>query len=98
MIFNVFAQGKTNVSAYLPDALWYDFYTSASVAGGGTHHTLSAPLDTIPLLIQGGSIIPTQAPNTTTTERYVILKVVKAASLRTDGPVTKHYIAEEQNP
>jgi lysosomal alpha-glucosidase len=78
MIFNIFAQGKTDVSAYLPGALWYDFYTMASVAGSGTHHTLSAPLDTIPLLIRGGSIIPTQAPNTTTTKRYVILEVVKA--------------------
>ena len=98
MIFNIFAQGKTDVSAYLPDALWYDFYTLASVAGGGTRHTLSAPLDTIPLLIRGGSIIPTQTPNTTTTERYVMLMVVKAAWLRTDGPVTKHHNAEEQNP
>jgi lysosomal alpha-glucosidase len=77
MIFYIFAQGKTDVSAYLPDALWYDIYTLASVAGGGTRHTLSAPSDTIPLLIRGGSIIPTQTPNTTTTERYVILEVVK---------------------
>jgi len=79
MIFNIFAQGKTDVSAYLPDALWYDFYTLASIPARGTHHTLSAPLDTIPLLIRGGSIIPTQTPNTTTTERYVILKAVRAA-------------------
>jgi len=79
MILNIFAQGKTDVSTYLPDALWYDFYTLASVPARGTNHTLSAPLDTIPLLIRGGSIIPTQTPNTTTTERYVILKVVKAA-------------------
>lgn len=62
-------QDKTEVSAYLPHALWYDFYTLAVVPGSGTQHTLSAPLDTIPLLIRGGSIIPTQAPNMTTTER-----------------------------
>jgi lysosomal alpha-glucosidase len=68
MIVPVLEEGKTDVSAYLPDALWYDFYTLASVPARGTHHTLSAPLDTIPLLIQGGSIIPTQTPNTTTTE------------------------------
>jgi len=68
MIVPVLEEVKTDVSAYLPDALWYDFYTLASVAGGGTRHTLSAPLDTIPLLIRGGSIIPTQTPNTTTTE------------------------------
>jgi lysosomal alpha-glucosidase len=78
MIFDLFAQGKTDVSAYFPDALWYDFYTLASVPASGTRHTLSAPLDTIPLLIRGGSIVPTQAPNTTTTERYVILEVIRA--------------------
>ncbi|XP_069701371.1 lysosomal alpha-glucosidase-like [Periplaneta americana] len=68
MIIPVLEEGKKEVAAYLPDALWYDFYTLALVPASGKQHTLPAPLDTIPLLIRGGSIIPTQAPNMTTTE------------------------------
>ena len=63
------AQGATEVSTYLPNALWYDYYTLSLVDGSGTQKTLTAPLDIIPLLIRGGSVIPTQLPNTTTTER-----------------------------
>jgi alpha-glucosidase (family GH31 glycosyl hydrolase) len=68
-LFFLFPQGKTDVSAYLPNALWYDFYTLAIVPASGKQHTLPAPLDTIPVLIRGGSVIPMQTPNVTTTER-----------------------------
>lgn len=68
MIVPVLEEDKTDVSAYLPAAVWYDFYTLAVVPASGAQHTLPAPLDTIPILIRGGSVIPTQTPNVTTTE------------------------------
>ena len=37
------------------------------------HVALSAPLDTIPVHVRGGSIIALQEPNTTTTERFSYL-------------------------
>ncbi|PSN56866.1 Lysosomal alpha-glucosidase [Blattella germanica] len=68
MIIPVLEEGKTQVTAYLPDALWYDYYTLSLIKNNSSKVTFPAPLDTIPLLIKGGNIIPTQTPNTTTTE------------------------------
>ncbi|KAJ9599217.1 hypothetical protein L9F63_010301, partial [Diploptera punctata] len=78
MIVPVLKENVTVVSAYLPNVLWYDIYTLSLVNGSGSEKTLSAPLDTIPLLIRGGSAIPAQVPNTTTTES--ILKNMKFMS------------------
>lgn len=52
---------------YIPRGLWYDFYTHKSFFSTGKHYTLPAPVDKIPLIIRGGSIIPAQKSNTTTT-------------------------------
>jgi alpha-D-xyloside xylohydrolase len=41
---------------YLPDALWYDFWTGRQVNPGS--QDASAPYDAIPLFIRAGSIIP----------------------------------------
>ncbi|CAG2059891.1 unnamed protein product [Timema podura] len=67
LIVPVLEENATQVSTYLPQSLWYDFYTSALVSHGGKNVTLDAPLDTIPLLVRGGSILPMQEPNVTTT-------------------------------
>jgi alpha-D-xyloside xylohydrolase len=55
---------KTNVSAektrkvYLPKAAdWFDFWTGKTLSGGQTINA-SAPLETIPLFIKAGSIVP----------------------------------------
>nr|CAD7395420.1 unnamed protein product [Timema cristinae] len=48
-------------------AQWYDFYTGALLTSGGADTTLDAPLDTIPLLVRGGHILPMQEPGMTTT-------------------------------
>nr|CAD7395423.1 unnamed protein product [Timema cristinae] len=65
--FVLCSKNATQVSTYLPQSLWYDFYTSALVSRGGENVTLIAPLDTIPLLVRGGSILPMQEPSATTT-------------------------------
>lgn len=62
-------QNEVNVTAYLPRGVWYDFYTKKSLLGGpGKWSTLDAPLDTIPLMIRGGSVLPGQKPAVTTTD------------------------------
>ncbi|KAF7388428.1 hypothetical protein HZH68_012370 [Vespula germanica] len=68
MINPVLEEGKTNVIAYIPRGLWYDLYTKKSFFSIGQKFTFDAPLDTIPLLIRGGSILPAQKPGATTTE------------------------------
>jgi alpha-D-xyloside xylohydrolase len=42
---------------YLPNAIWYDFWTGQKRSGGTTIDA-AAPLDRIPLYVRAGSIIP----------------------------------------
>jgi len=50
--------GKTTRSVYLPAAAkWYDFYTG-QVYNGGQTIAAAAPIETIPLYVKAGSIIP----------------------------------------
>jgi alpha-glucosidase len=49
--------GATHWPVYLPTGIWYDFWTGERFEGG---HSISVatPLDTVPLFVRGGSIIP----------------------------------------
>jgi alpha-D-xyloside xylohydrolase len=50
--------GVISHSVYLPSrASWYDFWTGASLKGGTTISAV-APLDTIPIYVRAGSIVP----------------------------------------
>ena len=67
MIAPVLAENTLEIEVYLPSSLWYDFYSLQLVSSGpGKWIKLPAPLDTIPLLLRGGHIIPTQEPELTT--------------------------------
>jgi len=69
LITPVLTEGATTVSGYFPKALWYDYYTHAAETDGTAQtKTLSAPRTKIPLHIRGGTIIPTQEPELTTTD------------------------------
>ncbi|KAJ4346927.1 glucosidase II [Didymosphaeria variabile] len=51
-------EGATSVDVYLADDQpYYDFFDYTLYQGSGTH-TVPAPLEKIPLLMQGGNIIP----------------------------------------
>jgi alpha-glucosidase len=43
---------------YLPKGTWYDYWTNKKYAGGTTVR-ISAPLETVPMFVRGGAIIPT---------------------------------------
>jgi len=62
-----------NVDIYLPNDVWYDYYSKKSTLSNGSIFTVEAPNDTIPLKIRGGFILPVQDPATTTTSRYTFL-------------------------
>ncbi|XP_071566173.1 lysosomal alpha-glucosidase isoform X1 [Temnothorax nylanderi] len=68
MINPVLEEDKTEIAVYVPRGLWYDYYTLKSFFSIGKHYTLPAPIDNIPLLVRGGSILPAQKPGVTTTE------------------------------
>lgn len=64
-----FQENKVSIDAYLPAGVWYDFYnTKSTIRSFGGNYNLSAPLDTIPVLVRGGFVLPQQTPKQTTTE------------------------------
>ena len=58
LVAPVFEQGATERKVYLPAGGWYDFWTAKRIEGGTTI-TVPAPLETIPLFVRTGSIVPT---------------------------------------
>jgi alpha-glucosidase len=46
---------------YLPAGTWYDYWTNKKHAGG-TMISVDAPLDTVPMFVRAGAMIPTMPP------------------------------------
>ncbi|XP_014207226.1 lysosomal alpha-glucosidase-like isoform X2 [Copidosoma floridanum] len=67
MIVPVLEENKTDVDAYMPRGVWYSLYSGDSSFSIGKNYTFDAPLDTIPLFVRGGCILPVQEPSLTTT-------------------------------
>lgn len=57
----VLEQGMTKKLVYLPEGTWYDFETKKPYQGK-QYYMVDAPLDTCPLFVKEGSIIPTYEP------------------------------------
>ena len=53
----ILRNGQTSRLVYLPKGIWFDFWTGTPCLGGRMI-SANAPLDTVPLFIRGGSIIP----------------------------------------
>ena len=55
----VCSEGAESVDVYIADGeTYYDYFDYTIYSGAGKTHTVSAPLEKIPLLMQGGHIIP----------------------------------------
>jgi alpha-D-xyloside xylohydrolase len=75
LVAPVTEQGATSRQVYLPAGTdWYNFWTGDRSKGGQTV-TVSAPIDTIPLFVRAGSIIPLGVPVESTHEKQAIEKV-----------------------
>ena len=60
MIVPVTDEGAQIVHAYIPSTHWYNYYTGARISAQKETFAIAAPLETIPILLRGGAIIPTQ--------------------------------------
>ena len=58
LVAPVFESGATSRSVTLPQGAWWNFWTAQQVQGGGSV-TVEAPLDSMPLLVRAGAIVPT---------------------------------------
>ncbi|MGA3264456.1 MAG: TIM-barrel domain-containing protein [Terracidiphilus sp.] len=75
LVAPVTAQGAASRQVYLPaGADWYNYWTSERVKGGQTI-TVDAPIDTMPLFVRAGSIIPLGAPVESTHQAQAIERV-----------------------
>ncbi|XP_012576239.1 PREDICTED: maltase-glucoamylase, intestinal [Condylura cristata] len=66
LITPVLYEGAETVTAYIPDAIWYDYETGKRVQERKQQVVMNLPADKIGLHLRGGYIFPTQEPATTT--------------------------------
>jgi alpha-D-xyloside xylohydrolase len=75
LVAPVTEQGATSRQVYLPAGTdWYNYWTNERVKGGQTI-TVAAPIDTIPLFVRAGSIVPLGAPVESTHEAQAIARI-----------------------
>ena len=75
LVAPVTEQGATSRLVYLPaGADWYNYWTSERLKGGQTI-TVQAPIDTLPLFVRAGSIVPLGAPVESTHQAQAIERV-----------------------
>ena len=58
LVAPVVEQGVTKRLVYLPEGVWYDYWTHAEYQGGG-YYPVDAPLSVCPLFVKSGSVLPT---------------------------------------
>lgn len=77
LVAPVTEQGVQHRKVYLPaGADWYNYWTNQKFSGGQTID-VAAPIDTIPLFVRAGSIIPMgeQIPSTATPQKLASIRV-----------------------
>ena len=75
LIAPVTEQGRTSREVYLPAGTdWYNFWTNERVHGG-QRINVSAPIDTLPIFVRAGSILPLGAAILSTDEKQAIAEV-----------------------
>ena len=75
LVAPVTEQGVTSRAVYLPaGAEWYNYWTNEHLHGGQTIQ-VDAPIDTLPLFVRAGSIVPLGEPIESTNEVQKIAKV-----------------------
>jgi alpha-D-xyloside xylohydrolase len=75
LVAPVTEQGATRRRVYLPAGCdWYNYWTNERIKGGQTI-TADAPIETIPLFVRAGSIVPLGSPILSTTQQQGIASV-----------------------
>jgi alpha-glucosidase len=70
MVCPVTTKGAATRSVYLPEGIWFDYWSGKKYQGKQYIHVVS-PLDTIPLFVKAGAIIPMQPEMNYTGEKPV---------------------------
>jgi len=81
LVAPVTEQGATSRSVYLPaGADWYNYWTNQRIHGGQTVQ-VAAPIDTLPLFVRAGSIVPLgqAVESTSETQKLARVRVYRGA-------------------
>ncbi|HET7580331.1 MAG TPA: glycoside hydrolase family 31 protein [Bacillales bacterium] len=57
LVAPILTPGTSLRAVYLPEGKWYDYWTDR-VYEGGRHHLIEADLETLPIFVKAGSILP----------------------------------------
>jgi alpha-D-xyloside xylohydrolase len=57
LVAPVLEEGVDSWHVYLPEGVWYDFWTGEKVTGGG-YHKVCVDLETLPVFVREGAIVP----------------------------------------
>ncbi|MFM7030391.1 MAG: TIM-barrel domain-containing protein, partial [Micrococcales bacterium] len=82
LVAPIFEPGVTKRGVYLPEGTWYNWHTGEAVTSAGETHGVDAPLETIPLFVKEGSVIPTWSEAVQSTADYQPVEI----SLRVYAP------------
>ena len=75
LVAPVTEQGATHRTVYLPAGCdWYNYWTNERIKGGQTI-TANAPIDTLPLFVKAGSIVPLGSAIESTQQKQAIASV-----------------------
>jgi alpha-D-xyloside xylohydrolase len=76
LVAPVTEQGATSREVYLPAGTdWYNYWTNERISGGQTIKA-DAPIDTIPLFVRAGSIVPLGKPIESTAEKQDLARIL----------------------
>jgi alpha-glucosidase len=90
MVCPVTTKGAQTRTVYLPEGEWYNYWTGKPLAGG-RYWNVVTPLDSLPLFVKAGSIIPSQP-----VMKYVDEKPVDAITLDVyPGPAAEFNLYED---
>jgi alpha-D-xyloside xylohydrolase len=75
LVAPVTEQGATHRGVYLPAGSdWFDYWTNERLTGGQTVD-VAAPIDTLPLFVRAGSIVPFGTPILSTKQKQEVARV-----------------------
>lgn len=71
LVAPILRPGQNHRMVYLPEGTWFDFWTEKAYEGG-QYHVVQANLDTMPIFVKGGTILPLGTPVQNTKEKQDI--------------------------
>jgi alpha-glucosidase len=94
LVAPVVQQGQTRRQVYLPRGDWYDYWNK-QLYNGGTYILYHAPLDTCPIFIKAGALLPNDRPQQYIGELAPDVLVLEVYPYTDGGTTVYHHIQDD---